>query len=158
MVAFGFAWVFWWLAVLEARGPVSFLIPAGFLGAFGPAVAAVAITAQEPGRAGLRSLLARALRWRVAPAWYGVALLRPPLLKLVAIALHVDLGKWPRVRPLQLLVREQRRRVAVPRRKRNCRRKHTSHPHPARLSHASPTLLLWAAIAHTPVASPVALK
>jgi membrane protease YdiL (CAAX protease family) len=96
LVAFSFTWVFWWLAVLEARGLISALpVPALFLGTFGPMVAAVAITAQEGGRAGLRSLLSRVVRWRVAPFWYGVALLGPIVLQLIAMALHVLLGGQP---------------------------------------------------------------
>jgi membrane protease YdiL (CAAX protease family) len=96
LVAFAFTWAFWWLAVLEARGLISSLpVPALFLGAFGPMVAAVAITAQERGRAGLRSLLSRIVRWRVAPVWYGVAILGPITLQLIAMALHVILGGQP---------------------------------------------------------------
>jgi membrane protease YdiL (CAAX protease family) len=96
LVAFTFTWVFWWLAVLEARGLISSLpVPALFLGAFGPMVAAVVITAQESGRAGLRSLLSRIVRWRVAPIWYGVALLGPIALQLLAMAPHVILGGQP---------------------------------------------------------------
>ena len=96
LVAFAFTWFFWLLAILEARGLVSSLpVPAVFFGAFGPAVAAVVITAQESGRAGLRSLLSRIVRWRVAPFWYGVALLGPIVVQLVAMALHVVLGGQP---------------------------------------------------------------
>jgi uncharacterized protein len=96
LVAFAFTWIFWWLAVLEARGMISSLpVPALFLGAFGPMVAAVAITAQEGGRAGLRSLLSRVVRWRVAPIWYGVALLGPIALQLLAMGPHVILGGQP---------------------------------------------------------------
>ena len=95
-IAFAFTWVFWWLAVLESRGLISSLhVPALFLGAFGPMVAAVAITAQEGGRAGLRSLLKRVLRWRVAPFWYVVALLGPIVLTMGAMALHVIFGGRP---------------------------------------------------------------
>lgn len=51
LVAFAFTWAFWLLAVLEARGLISSLpVPALFLGAFGPMVAAVVLTAQEGGR------------------------------------------------------------------------------------------------------------
>jgi membrane protease YdiL (CAAX protease family) len=101
LVAFAFTWVFWWLAVLEARGMVSSPpMPALFLGAFGPMVAAVAITAQEGRRAGLRSLGLRSLlswvvRWRLAPIWFVVALLVPIALQLLALALHVILGGQP---------------------------------------------------------------
>jgi hypothetical protein len=58
LIAFAFTWAFWLLVMLEARGLISSLpVPALFLGAFGPMVAAVILTAQEGGRAGLRSLL-----------------------------------------------------------------------------------------------------
>ena len=96
LVAFAFTWFFWLLAMLEARGLISSLpVPALFLGAFGPMVAAVAITAQEGGRAGLRSLFSRIIRWRVAPIWYAVAILGPLMLTLGAIALHVVFGGRP---------------------------------------------------------------
>jgi membrane protease YdiL (CAAX protease family) len=65
------------------------------IGTFGPLVAAVIVTAQESGRAGLRSLLGRVVRWRVAPVWYAVAILGPLVITLGAIALHVALGGQP---------------------------------------------------------------
>jgi membrane protease YdiL (CAAX protease family) len=90
LIAFAFTWAFWLLVMLEAHGMISSLpVPALFLGAFGPMVAAVVLTAQEGGRAGLRSLLSRVVRWRVAPIWYGVALLGPVVLQLVSMVLHV---------------------------------------------------------------------
>jgi membrane protease YdiL (CAAX protease family) len=96
LIAFAFTWVFWGLTVLEGRGLISSLpVPALFLGAFGPMVAAVVLTAHEGGRAGLRSLLSRVVRWRVAPLWYGVVLLGPIVLQLLAMALNVLLGGPP---------------------------------------------------------------
>ena len=96
VLAFAFTWSFWWLAVLEARGLIPPLpVPALFIGAFGPMVAAVVLTVRESGRAGLRSLLGRVTHWRVAPVWYGVALLGPIALQLLAMALHVALGGQP---------------------------------------------------------------
>ena len=96
VLAFAFTWLFWVPAALEAQGLISQLpVPATFLGAFGPLVAAVVVTALEGGRAGLRSLLSRVVRWRVAPIWYGVATLGPLLIMLGAIALHVVLGGQP---------------------------------------------------------------
>lgn len=95
VLAFSFTWAFWWLAVLDERGLISLPIPAVLIGAFGPMVAAVAVTAQESGRAGLRTLLGRVVRWRVAPVWYGVALLGPILLYLAAMAMHALLGGQP---------------------------------------------------------------
>jgi membrane protease YdiL (CAAX protease family) len=95
VVIFSFTWFFWWLAVLEERGLIPLPIPAIFLGAFGPMVAAVALTARESGRAGIRSLLGRVVRWRVVPIWYGVVLLGPLLVQLAAMALHTILGGPP---------------------------------------------------------------
>lgn len=92
LIAFAFTWVFWGLTLLEARGIISSLpMPAMLLGALGPMLAAVILTAQEGGRAGLRSLLGRVVRWRVAPVWYAVALLGPIVLTLVAMALQLML-------------------------------------------------------------------
>jgi membrane protease YdiL (CAAX protease family) len=102
VIAFSFTWAFWWLAVLEARDVIPLPIPAVFLGAFGPMVAALTLAASEDGRAGLRSLLSRVVRWRVRPAWYGVALLGPPGIQLSAMALYVALGGQP-PGPLALL-------------------------------------------------------
>jgi membrane protease YdiL (CAAX protease family) len=93
VLAFALTWALWVPAALEARALIPPLpVPATFLGAFGPLVAAVVVTALESGRAGLRSLLDRIVRWRVAPVWYGVAILGPIALMLAAIALHVVLG------------------------------------------------------------------
>ena len=96
VLAFAFTWTLWLPAVLEARGLISPLpVPAQAIGAFGPLVAAAVVTAQEGGRAGLHSLLRRIVRWRVAPVWYGVALLGPLALTLGSMALHVALGGQP---------------------------------------------------------------
>jgi membrane protease YdiL (CAAX protease family) len=62
------------------------------IGTFGPLVAAMVVSAQQGGRAELRSLLGRVVRWREAPIWYGVAFLGPLVLTLGAIALHVVMG------------------------------------------------------------------
>jgi uncharacterized protein len=96
VLAFAFTWALWVPAALEARDMIPPLpVPATFLGAFGPLVAAVMVTTREEGLAGLRSLLGRVVRWRVAPIWYGVAALGPIVLTLGAIALHVVLGGQP---------------------------------------------------------------
>jgi hypothetical protein len=46
----------------------------------GPSVAGILLTGLVHGRAGLRELLSRLLRWRVGARWYAVALLTAPLL------------------------------------------------------------------------------
>lgn len=60
----------------------------------GPLVAGLLCTALAAGRAGLRDLLARLARWRVAGRWYAVALLAAPLVQggvLLALSLRSPL-------------------------------------------------------------------
>ena len=64
----------------------------GFPALFGPALAAVIVAAITDGRAGLRDLLGRLVRWRVGARWYAVALGLPMLLALTAAGLHLVLG------------------------------------------------------------------
>ena len=64
----------------------------GFPALFGPALAAVIVAALTDGRAGLRDLLGRLVRWRVGARWYAVALGLPMLLALTAAGLHLVLG------------------------------------------------------------------
>ena len=92
VIAFAFTWFFWVLAALGARGVIPALPGLVVIGTFGPLVAAVIVTAQESGRAGLSTLLSRVVRWRVAPIWYGAVILGPLLIQLGAIVLHVTLG------------------------------------------------------------------
>ena len=96
VIAFAFTWIFWGLQVLGVRGVIPTVPGLTVIGTFGPLVAAVIITAQEYGREGLRSLLGRVVRWRVAPIWYGVTILGPLALTLAAVALHAALrGRMP---------------------------------------------------------------
>ena len=105
VIAFAFTWFFWWLAALGARDVIPALPGLTVIGTFGPLVAAVILTAQESGRAGVRSLLGRILQWRVAPIWYGVALLGPLVITLGAMVLEVvALGVQPP--SLGVLIRE----------------------------------------------------
>jgi uncharacterized protein len=97
-IAFAWSWAFWTPATLAERGVLSLPIPAGLLeivGGFGPLVAAFVLTLQQDGRAGLRTLIGRALRWRVGLGWYGLVLIGPFLYQGAGIALHVALGGRP---------------------------------------------------------------
>ncbi len=64
----------------------------GFPALFGPALAAVIVAAITDGRAGLRDLLSRLVRWRVGARWYAVALGLPMVLALTAAGLNLLLG------------------------------------------------------------------
>lgn len=102
VLAYAFSWS-WWVPLALSGAVVE---PAAFAprylpGLVGPLVAAVAVTAITGGRAGLRDLLARMLRWRVGLRWYAVAVLAP--LGLFALTLAAtttmpdlaDLGRYP---------------------------------------------------------------
>lgn len=75
----------------------------GILGAFGPTLAALALTAAVSGRAGLRRLVGRALRWRIAPRWYAFALGAPVVVltaRTAAAALWSSIPPVPPVDPI----------------------------------------------------------
>ncbi|MDZ4312732.1 MAG: type II CAAX endopeptidase family protein [Cypionkella sp.] len=59
---------------------------------FGPAVAAILITALASGWRGIRDLLAAAVRWRVGAIWYGVALGLPFGAQLASVLLNPVVG------------------------------------------------------------------
>ena len=88
-----------WGAILILVGPGGFLQTTstspsfalvGFASLLGPSVSGILMTGLLDGRAGLRELRSRLLRWRVGVRWYAVALLTGPLatiLTLVALSL-----------------------------------------------------------------------
>ncbi len=65
-----------------------------YLVAYGPMIAAFLLTWVEDGRAGIRELLARILKWRVRPLWWLVA--ASPLIALgfLAIGDRLFQGQW----------------------------------------------------------------
>ena len=66
------------------------------VGAFGPSLVAVVLTAQGSGRTGVKALLGRLLIWRVNLRWYAFALGYMATVKLtVAIVCRVSRGHWP---------------------------------------------------------------
>jgi len=66
------------------------------LGAFSPAIAALAVTAWQDGRLAVRALLQRILRADVPGRYYAFAALYLIAIKLIAALLHrILLGTWP---------------------------------------------------------------
>ena len=62
---------------------------------FAPGLAALLIAGFFPGAGGVRSLLRQIRTWRVGVMWYGVALIGPIILKLLANVIHIALGGPP---------------------------------------------------------------
>lgn len=97
MLAFALSWWAWILYGLE-------LSPMPILSC-GPFLAAIVVLALTRGKAGVKDLFGRIVRWRVGLRWYAVALLLPIGLSAVATALNVlvlgaqypssaELGGW----------------------------------------------------------------
>lgn len=77
----------WWVYPLASFAPL-----VGLLGLFGPAVAAVIVAATTTGRAGVRELLLRTVRWRVQIRWYVIALIVPTFLAVVVLGIDLLTG------------------------------------------------------------------
>jgi membrane protease YdiL (CAAX protease family) len=75
VLAFTLSWLVEVPLALRGLGLVRLPIPfaAHYLAGYGPLLAALAVTWASAGRAGVRDLAARLVRWRVAPAWWLVA-------------------------------------------------------------------------------------
>jgi membrane protease YdiL (CAAX protease family) len=58
----------------------------------GSAVPAFIVTALVSGKAGVRDLARRSLRWRVPPRWYAISLLTPLLILLIAVTILYGLA------------------------------------------------------------------
>ncbi len=68
------------------------VLPLGIFGATGPLLAALIVIAITEGRAGLRDLGSRMIRWRVGWYWYAVAIGVPLAVFVITVALNVALG------------------------------------------------------------------
>lgn len=84
VLAYVLSWCIWPLVLLNPQS--SPLVP------FGPGLAAVLVTFVAGGRPGMSALLGQLGRWRVSPAWYGVALGVPLVFPAVALACAVIAG------------------------------------------------------------------
>jgi membrane protease YdiL (CAAX protease family) len=98
-IAFGFSWLCWVPDALVAQGVA---VPAGAAsiisalsaqGAWGPLVAALAVTAKTQGWDGLLDLWRRVRRFRLGASWYLVALALFPLLIGGALGIAILWGE-----------------------------------------------------------------
>lgn len=91
ILAYCFTWLRWMPEAAAGRGLIDFQTPFALvlLAGYGPALAAILVTALVSGGAGLKDLGARLVRWRVAPVWYLVVLALPVLSQLAGRALYI---------------------------------------------------------------------
>ena len=80
ILAYGLSWGSYYLL----GGPI--LFPIGSL------FAAIIVASATQGRAGLKDLLNRCLRWRVGLNWYAAALFVPVAIALITVSLNLLLG------------------------------------------------------------------
>lgn len=66
--------------------------PLKLLAEYGPAIAALIVTAALNGKTGVRALLGRLLLWRAKPWWYVLVLFGPATFQLVSIGAFVLVG------------------------------------------------------------------
>ncbi len=99
ILAYAVSWAVEIPLALRAQGLVDAPIPFSlhYLAAYGPLLAAIALTWLTGGRDGLRELFGRMFKRRVRPAWWLVALAPLVLYTLVAIVLRFMQGHQPDV-------------------------------------------------------------
>ena len=93
VLAYGWAWLVWIPAVILHKrhgGDFSALVVA--IGAYGPTIAAVTVTAWTGGVAGVRQLLRKYVIWRVRPIWYLAAVLAPSIPAVAVTAIYLWRG------------------------------------------------------------------
>jgi len=80
---------------IPAHSPLGALLL--YLGTFAPSLAALWLTVRAEGSTGVRALLGRVLRWRVAAQWYVFAVSYIAAIKLTVALIHrLATGAWPR--------------------------------------------------------------
>jgi len=97
-LAYGLTWAVHIPLAAAAKGILDLPPPPGlhFLGAAGPILAALIVTAASRGAAGLRELAGRMFRWRIGQRWLLIALLSPLAFFLAAAVLvRLFTGLWP---------------------------------------------------------------
>lgn len=102
VLAFGFTWPFLIADVLGSYGLIPFrlqssgpLVLVSIVTGYGPAFAALIVTAVTSGKAGIRTLLHRLITWRVDVLWYVVAIFGPAALFIIPSTLYTFLGGTP---------------------------------------------------------------
>jgi len=90
VLAYVVTWSFHIPLVLSKRGLIETQIPMAihYLGAFGPMIAALILTALTQGLVGVRALLSRWFKWRVKAQYYAFAILGPLGLFILAVLIN----------------------------------------------------------------------
>lgn len=98
VLSYAISWAFMVPVALSAQGLIGAQVPYAlyYLASFGPALAALIVTALTLGSKGVGNLLKRLLKWRVGWGYYAFAVLAPIALFAIAALLNrVISGAWP---------------------------------------------------------------
>lgn len=97
VLAYAVTWSFHIPLVLSKRGLIQAQIPMAihYLGAFGPLISALILTALTEGMNGIRAVVTRWFKWRVAMRYYAFAILGPiGLFTLAVLFNRLTSGGW----------------------------------------------------------------
>jgi uncharacterized protein len=94
LLAFGLTWLVWVPRAMASQGLLATDLPivVGQAWSWGPAVAALLAASLTGGRAAVRDLGTRLVRWRVGWRWYAVVLAGPPAFSLAVAGVYAALG------------------------------------------------------------------
>ena len=88
VIAYAFSWTIGGLLVADYHGAVSVPKSLHYLSAFGPAIAALSVTAIIGGRAGLADLWRRIVHFNIGWRWWLIGLGTPLALGLAAVIVY----------------------------------------------------------------------
>ena len=91
-LTFVLSWLLGFIAIYTKPYAPVFILTLSIISGFGPSIAALLTIALFSGRTSLVAWLRNALNWRVAWQWYALAFFIPPLVMLLAQAIHWELG------------------------------------------------------------------
>jgi len=97
VLAFALSWTVWMTSVAQAHGWLSFHIPQSLAFWLGLTIATYLTAGLSGGKAAIRDLVSRMLRWRVSPRWYAVAVGLPFAMGVAGMALARVMGHAPQV-------------------------------------------------------------
>jgi uncharacterized protein len=92
VLTFAWSWLLGFTAIYTKSSVPVFSMALSIISGFGPSLAALVIVLFYTGRTGLMTWLKNALNWRVGCRWYALAFLMPPLVMLLAQAIHLAMG------------------------------------------------------------------
>lgn len=99
LLAIGLTWIFMIIDALGSHGIIPFRLPLPLMIVMGymPTLAALLITAETKGRAGVSALLRKLLIWRVGLRWYGFAIFGLPVIYIVAVLIYNQFSGLPAI-------------------------------------------------------------